>query len=75
MSFKKIFQIQKCVSHDEKKGKNPSWQSLYVTRSHKMVDKSHFDTIELFIYSERRENADYCGEKMIVVSAKIKKLW
>ena len=27
------------------------------------------------IYSERRENADYRGEKMIVVSAKIKKLW
>ena len=46
-----------------------------VTRSHKMVDKSHFGTIEIFIYSERRENADYCVEKMIVVSAKIKKLW
>ena len=47
----------------------------YVTRSHKMVYKLHFGTIEIFIYSERRENADYCGEKMIVVSAKIKKLW
>ena len=43
-------------------------------RSHKMVYKSHFGTIEI-IYSERRENADYCGEKIIVVSAKIKKLW
>ena len=40
-----------------------------------MIDKSHFGTIEIFIYSERRENADYRGEKMIVVSAKIKKLW
>ena len=48
---------------------------IYVTRSHKMVYKSHFGTIEIFIYSERTENADYCGEKMIVVSAKIKKLW
>ena len=46
-----------------------------MTGSHKMVDKSHFGTIEIFIYSERRENADYCGEKMTVVSAKIKKLW
>ena len=46
-----------------------------VTGSHKMVDKLHFGTIEIFIYSERRENADYCGENMIVVSAKIKKLW
>ena len=27
------------------------------------------------IYSERRENSDYRGEKMIMVSAKIKKLW
>ena len=36
-----------------------------------MVDKLHFGTIEIFIYSERRENADYCGEKIIVVSAKI----
>ena len=40
-----------------------------------MVYKSHFGTKEIFIYSERKENADYCGEKMIVVSAKIKKLW
>ena len=40
-----------------------------------MIDKSHFGTIEIFIYSERRENADYRGEKMMVVSAKIKKLW
>ena len=47
----------------------------YVTCSHKMVDKSHFGTTEIFVYSERRENADYCGEKMIVVSAKRKKLW
>ena len=46
---------------------------VYVTCSHKMIDKSHFGTIEIFIYSERRENADYRGEKMIVVSAKIKK--
>ena len=46
-----------------------------MTCSHKMVDKSHFGTIEIFIYSERRESADYCGEKMIVVSVKIKKLW
>ena len=48
---------------------------IQVTRSHKMMDKSHFGTIEIFIYSERRENADYRGEKIIVVSAKIKKLW
>ena len=47
----------------------------YVTCSHKMIDKSHFGTIEIFIYSERRENADDRGEKMMVVSAKIKKLW
>ena len=40
-----------------------------------MVGKSHFGTIEIIIYFERRENADYRGEKMIVVSAKIKKLW
>ena len=46
-----------------------------MTRYHKMVDKSHFGTIKIFIYSERRENADYCGDKMVVVSAKIKKLW
>ena len=39
-----------------------------------MIDKSHFVTIEI-IYSERRENADYRGEKKIVLSAKIKKLW
>ena len=38
-------------------------QRTYVTGSQKMVDKSHFGTIEIFIYSERRENADYCGEK------------
>ena len=49
--------------------------NTYVTRSHKMIDKSHFGTIEIFIYSERRENGDYRGEKMIVMSAKIKKLW
>ena len=47
----------------------------YVTCSHIMIDKSHFGTIEIFTYSARRENADYRGEKMIVVSAKIKKLW
>ena len=46
----------------------------YETGSHKIVHKSHFGTIEI-IYSERRENANYCGEKMVVVSAKIKKLW
>ena len=40
-----------------------------------MIDKSHFGTIEIFIYSERRENADYRGEKIMVVSAKIKKLY
>ena len=40
-----------------------------------MIDKSHFVAIEIFIYSERRENADYRGEKTVVVSAKIKKLW
>ena len=40
-----------------------------------MIDKSHFGTIEILIYSERRENADYRGKEMIVVSAKIKKLW
>ena len=45
----------------------------YVTGSHKMVDKSHFGTIEI-LYSERRENADYCGEKMIVVSAQNKEV-
>ena len=28
-----------------------------------MIDKSHFGTIEIFIYSERRDNADYHGEK------------
>ena len=28
-----------------------------------MIDKSHFGTIEIFMYSERRENADYRGEK------------
>ena len=39
-----------------------------------MVDKSHFGTIEIFIYFERRENADYCAEKIIVVSAKDKEV-
>ena len=33
-----------------------------VTCFHKMVYKSHFGTIDI-IYSERGENADYCGEK------------
>ena len=40
-----------------------------------MVDKSHFGTIEIFIYSERREMLSIVVKKMIVVSAKIKKLW
>ena len=30
-----------------------------------MIDKSHFGTIQIFIYFERRENADYRGEKNI----------
>ena len=46
---------------------------INVTCSHKMIDKSHFGTIEI-IYSERRENADYRGEKMIVVCAKNKEV-
>ena len=46
-----------------------------VTRSHKMVLKSILVATEILIYSERGENADYYGEKIIVVSVKIKKLW
>ena len=40
-----------------------------VTGSHKMVDKSHFGTIEIYIVKI------IVVKKMIVVSAKIKKLW
>ena len=47
----------------------------YVTRSHKMVLKSILVATEILIYSERGENADYYGEKINVVSVKIKKLW
>ena len=47
----------------------------YVTRSHKMVLKSILGATEILIYSEKGENADYYGEKIIVVSVKIKKLW
>ena len=46
-----------------------------MTCSHKMVKKSIFGTTEILIYSARRENADYYGEKIIVVSIKLKKLW
>ena len=40
-----------------------------------MVLKSILVATEILIYSERRENADYYGEKIIVVSVRIKKLW
>ena len=40
-----------------------------------MVLKSILGAPEILIYSERGENADYYGEKHIVVSVKIKKLW
>ena len=40
-----------------------------------MVHKSVLGATEILIYSERRENADYYGEKIVVVSVKIKKLW
>ena len=40
-----------------------------------MVHKSIFGATEILIYPERGENADYYGEKMIVVSVKLKKLW
>ena len=40
-----------------------------------MVNKSIFGATEILIYSERGENADYYGEKIIVVSVKLKKLW
>ena len=46
-----------------------------MTRSHKIVLKSILGATEILIYSERRENADYYVEKIIVVSVKIKKLW
>ena len=39
-----------------------------------MVNKSIFGTTELLIYSERGENADYYGEKIIVVSVKLKEV-
>ena len=45
-----------------------------MTRSHKMVLKPILVATEILIYSERGENADYYGEK-IIVSVKIKKLW
>ena len=47
----------------------------YVTRSHKMVLKSVFDHIKIFIYSERGGNADYYGASMSAIGAKTKKLW
>ena len=40
-----------------------------------MVSKSIFGATEISIYSERGENADYYGEKIIEVSVKLKKLW
>ena len=40
-----------------------------------MVLKSILGATEILIYSERGENSDYYGEKIIVVSVKIKKLW
>ena len=46
-----------------------------MTRSDKMVLKSILGATKILIYSERGENADYYGEKIIVVSLKIKKLW
>ena len=46
-----------------------------MTRSHKMVLKSILVATDILIYSKRGENADYYGEKIIVVSVKIKKLW
>ena len=46
-----------------------------MTRSHKIVHKSIFGATEIFIYSERGENADHYGETMIVVRVKLKKLW
>ena len=46
-----------------------------MTLSQKMVLKSILVTTEILIYSEGGENADYYGEKIIVVSVKIKKLW
>ena len=48
---------------------------LFVIRSHKMVYKSILGATEILIYSERGKNADYYGEKVVVVSVKIKKLW
>ena len=48
---------------------------INVTRSHKMVLKSILVATEILIYYERRGSADYYGEKIIVVSVKIKKLW
>ena len=43
-----------------------------MTHIHKMVCKSILGATEILIYLERRENADYYGEKIIVVSVKIK---
>ena len=54
-----------------------SYLSVYknVTRSHKIVYKSILGATEILIYSQRGENADYYGEKIIVMSEKIEKLW
>ena len=46
-----------------------------VNHSHKTVYKSILGSTEILIYSERGQNADYYGEKVAVVSVKIKKLW
>ena len=40
-----------------------------------MVLESILVATVILIYSKRGENADYYGEKIIVVSVKIKKLW
>ena len=52
-----------------------SFYIIYVARSHKMVHKSILGATEILIFSERGENADYYGEKIIMVSVKLKKLW
>ena len=46
----------------------------FVTVSHKMVDKSHFGTIEIYILKEEKMPI-IVVKKMAVASAKIKKLW
>ena len=69
------FKNTRCKHKFQESGLAGTDISIFVTRSHKMIDKSHFDTIEILYILKEEKMLIIVVKKMIVVSAKIKKLW